>query len=114
MTIDAAAQATQDQVADDLRRELQRRLALTSHKVVGFSGCLFVSMRRLGKLRPEDLTEAQRERLETVARVNLIDARVSTGFIGHSYFYRHPAVSADLILLLRDNLDPGSPGRPLA
>ena len=33
VTIDAAAQATQDQVADDMRRELQRRLALTSHKV---------------------------------------------------------------------------------
>ncbi len=35
------------------------------------------------------------------------------GFIGHAYFYRHPAVSADLILLLRDQLEPGSPGRPL-
>ena len=42
-----------------------------------------------------------------------IDARVSAGFLGHSYFYGHPAVSADLILLLRDNLEPGSPGRPL-
>ena len=46
-------------------------------------------------------------------RTQIIDARVSTGFVGHSYFYAHPAVSADLILLLRDNLEPGSPGRPL-
>lgn len=82
-------------------------------KAIGFSGCLFVSFRRVGRLRPEDLTDEQRQHLERVARTQLIDARVPTGFIGHSYFYRHPAVSADLILLLRDQLEPGSPGRPL-
>ena len=36
-----------------------------------------------------------------------------TGLIGHAYFYRHPAVSSDLVLLLRYQLEPGSPGRPL-
>jgi esterase/lipase superfamily enzyme len=82
-------------------------------KAIGFSGCLFVSLRRIGQLRPEDLTDEQRQHLERVARTQLIDARVPTGFIGHAYFYRHPAVSADLILLLRDQLEPGSPGRPL-
>jgi hypothetical protein len=64
-------------------------------------------------LRPEDLTAEQRHDLEVKARTDLIDARVSTGFIGHAYFYAYPAVSADLILLLRNNLAPGSPGRPL-
>jgi esterase/lipase superfamily enzyme len=82
-------------------------------KAIGFSGCLFVSFRRMGQLQPEDLTDEQRQHLERVARTQLIDARVPTGFIGHAYFYRHPAVSADLVLLLRYNLDPGSPGRPL-
>ena len=82
-------------------------------KAIGFSGCLFVSLRRIGQLRPEDLTDEQRQHLERVARTQLIDARVPTGFIGHAYFYRHPAVSADLILLLRDQFEPGSPGRPL-
>jgi esterase/lipase superfamily enzyme len=82
-------------------------------RAIGFSGCLFVSLRRLGQLRPEDLTDEQRHHLERMARTHLIDARVPTGFIGHAYFYRHPAVSADLILLLRDQLEPGSPGRPL-
>jgi esterase/lipase superfamily enzyme len=82
-------------------------------KAIGFSGCLFVSLRRIGQLRPEDLTDEQRQHLERVARTQLIDARVPTGFIGHAYFYRHPAVSADLVLLLRDQLEPGSPGRPL-
>jgi esterase/lipase superfamily enzyme len=82
-------------------------------KAIGFSGCLFMSFRRIGQLRPEDLTDEQRHHLERVARTQLIDARVPTGLIGHAYFYRHPAVSADLILLLRDQLEPGSPGRPL-
>jgi hypothetical protein len=70
-------------------------------------------LRRIGQLRPEDLTDEERQHLERVARTQLIDARVPTGLIGHAYFYRHPAVSADLVLLLRDQLEPGSPGRPL-
>jgi esterase/lipase superfamily enzyme len=82
-------------------------------KAMGFSALLFESVRRMGQVRPEDLTDAERQHLERVARTQLIDARVPTGFIGHAYFYRHPAVSADLILLLRYQLEPGSPGRPL-
>ena len=82
-------------------------------RAIGFSAFLFTSLSRIGQLRPEDLTDEQRQHLEQVARTQLIDARVPTGFIGHAYFYRHPAVSADLVLLLRYQLEPGSPGRPL-
>jgi len=82
-------------------------------KALGFSSLLFTSLRRMGQVQPEDLTDEQRQFIERVARTQLIDARVPTGFIGHAYFYRHPAVSADLILLLRYHLEPGSPGRPL-
>jgi len=82
-------------------------------RAIGFSGLLFASFRRMGQLRPEDLSDEQRQHIERVARTQLIDARVPTGFIGHAYFYRHPAVSADLVLVLRDQLEPGSPGRPL-
>ena len=82
-------------------------------RAIGFSGLLFMSFRRMGQLRPEDLTDEQRQHIERVARTQLIDARVPTGFLGHAYFYRHPAVSADLVLVLRDQLEPGSPGRPL-
>ena len=82
-------------------------------RAIGFSGLLFASFRRIGQLRPEDLTDEQRQYLERVTRTQLIDARVPTGFLGHAYFYRHPAVSADLVLVLRDQLEPGSPGRPL-
>jgi esterase/lipase superfamily enzyme len=82
-------------------------------KAIGFSAFLFTSLSRIGQLRPEDLTDEERQHLERVARTQLIDARVPTGLIGHAYFYRHPAVSSDLVLLLRYQLEPGSPGRPL-
>ena len=82
-------------------------------RAIGISGLLFASFRRMGQLRPEDLTDEQRQHIERVARTHLIDARVPTGFLGHAYFFRHPAVSADLVLVLRDQLEPGSPGRPL-
>jgi esterase/lipase superfamily enzyme len=81
-------------------------------KALGFADLLFTSVRRVGQVRPEDLTDQQRQFLG-VARTQLIDARVPAGFLGHAYFYRHPAVSADLVLLLRYQLEPGSPGRPL-
>ena len=32
---------------------------------------------------------------------------------GHDYFRTNPAVSSDLVLLLRYGLKPGEPGRPL-
>jgi len=82
-------------------------------KALGFSSLLFTSLSRIGQVQPEDLTDEQRQFLERVARTQIIDARVPTGFLGHAYFYRHPAVSADLVLLLRYQLEPGSPGRPL-
>jgi hypothetical protein len=44
------------------------------------------------------LTDEERQYLDQVARTQIIDARVPTGLIGHAYFYRHPAVSADLVL----------------
>ena len=82
-------------------------------KAIGFSAFLFTSLSRIGQLQPEDLTDEERQHLERVARTQLIDARVPTGLIGHAYFYRHPAVSSDLVLVLRYQLEPGSPGRPL-
>ena len=32
---------------------------------------------------------------------------------GHSYFRNAPTVASDVVLTLRDDLDPGTPGRPL-
>ena len=47
-------------------------------------------------------------------RVQVINANVDSGFLGHSYFITNPAVLSDLILILRDGKDPGAEnGRPL-
>ena len=82
-------------------------------KALGLSEWLFRSRERLGQVRPEELTEEQRQRMELIGRVDFVDARVKTGFLGHSYFHSNPAVSSDLILALRYGAKAGSPERPL-
>jgi esterase/lipase superfamily enzyme len=83
-------------------------------RAVGIANLLFGSKRRIGQLRWTDLTPEQRKALEAISQMQIIDARVNTGFLGHSYFHESPAVSSDLILLLRDNRGPGAEnGRPL-
>jgi esterase/lipase superfamily enzyme len=74
---------------------------------------LFQSRERLGKLRPEDLSEAAREWLTRMGKVDIVDARVKTGFMGHTYYHSSPAVSSDLMLAVRFGYAPGSPQRPL-
>ena len=48
-------------------------------------------------------------------KLSIIDARLQKpGSFGHNYFYANPAVSSDVILLLRHQLPPGAEhGRPL-
>ena len=83
-------------------------------KAIGISDWLFTSRRRLGQLRIEDVPADDRESFRHVKRTFIIDALVDVGAWGHYYFYLSPAVSSDLILVLRDNLNPGKTnGRPL-
>jgi esterase/lipase superfamily enzyme len=81
---------------------------------IGVAEWVFGSTRRLGHLRPEDLAEDPTPAGAVPRNVSFIDTRARSRGLGHSYFYLSPAVSSDLILLLRDNLPPGQPhGRPL-
>ena len=48
-----------------------------------------------------------------VAIVNFPATSYQGDRFGHSYFRDAPSVSSDLVLMLRDDLDPGPPGRPL-
>jgi len=83
-------------------------------RAIGLASWLFGGSQRLGKLRPEDLTPAFRKRLAFTSRTAFIDAEVSTGFLGHSYYRNSPAVSSDLVLILGEDRDPGAEhGRPL-
>lgn len=75
---------------------------------------LFAGTVRLGTLGLYELPKKDRRQLAGIHNLTLIDAKVSSSFLGHSYFYASPAVSSDLILLLRDDLEPGNDGgRPL-
>ena len=91
-------------------------------KAIGFAGKLFQSPRgRVGTYGPEDVEDYLKSGMKygrsNFSVINFAGA--SVGFIdkgdeyGHSYFRNAPTVSSDLVLMLRDDLDPGTPGRPL-
>ena len=83
-------------------------------KAILIAKWLFASTVRLGTLGLYKLNRRDRRQLAGIHNLTLIDAKVSSGFLGHSYFYSSPAVSSDLILLLRDDLEAGTDGgRPL-
>lgn len=82
-------------------------------KALDISGWLFAD-RRLGTMDYEDLNEFERLVIARAANIDVVDSRVHTKGIGHGYFHSAPAVSSDLILVLRMNKDPGAQnGRPL-
>jgi esterase/lipase superfamily enzyme len=84
-------------------------------EALGISNWLFSGIQRLGKIRSNIFTPQELVALRNSKSVQIVDARVSNpGASGHSYFYSNPAVSSDLILLLRYGLAPGPDnGRPL-
>jgi esterase/lipase superfamily enzyme len=71
---------------------------------------------RLGQSQVGDRTPRRAELLKHLPDIQFIDARAAVSGRGsHFYFYSNPAVSSDLILLLRDDRRPGAEaGRPLA
>lgn len=90
--------------------------ATPEDKAIGLASWLFSSLRRLGQLTGEMLTEKQRQVM--VAHdvpVDFIDVNVrKKGSFGHSYFIDNPSVFSDVILILRDERPPGAEhGRPL-
>lgn len=82
---------------------------------LGISAWLFRSGKRLGTLRSADLSAARKESLSRFSHLEIIDAEVS-GYstAGHDYYYSHPAVSSDLLLVLKEGREAGAEhGRPL-
>jgi len=82
---------------------------------LGIAAWLFRSGKRLGTLRSADLSAARKEALSRFSHLEIIDAEVS-GYstAGHDYYYAHPAVSSDLILVLKEGREAGAEyGRPL-
>lgn len=77
---------------------------------------LFDSKDPPGQLDRSEMTAGQLEALRTLPEIQFIDVRIAgSGPWSRNRLYDDPAVSSDLILLLRDNRRPGIPyGRPLA
>jgi esterase/lipase superfamily enzyme len=84
-------------------------------KALGISKWLFGGIARLGEIEPDVFTREEIDALHRQKTPQFIDAQVSTlGAFGHGYFHANPAVSSDLILLMRYHLGPGAEcGRPL-
>ncbi len=88
-------------------------------KAIGFAETFFVSPRgRLGTIGLDDLTEVDKaliKKSNANFAIIIYDKLSSLQFdeYVHNYFRNSPGASSDLILMLRDDLDPGSNGRPL-
>jgi esterase/lipase superfamily enzyme len=115
--------AIQRIVGDRLPLSVHRSTVYTSpeDRAIGVASRLFASPRgRLGTFGQDELTGATRAAMEysnaNLAVVNFAaaaDALFTGESFGHSYFRDAPTVASDLVLTLRDDLDPGSSGRPL-
>ena len=51
--------------------------------------------------------------LAKLPNLQFVDCKVTRFSTSHDYIFAHPAALSDLILVLRDRLPPGAPGRPL-
>ena len=113
--------AVQRIAGDKLDYSVNRFTIYTSlaDEAIGVAEWLFSSPRgRVGTLGMENVSEVLKAALEfspkSVKHINYSPAPNSpTGSYGHSYFRTAPTVSSDLVLMLRDDLDAGTPGRPL-
>jgi esterase/lipase superfamily enzyme len=84
-------------------------------KALGFSNWLSGDLGRVGNIDPKLFTKEEIDTLRHSQRLQIIDADVKKlGSFNHDYYHANPAVSSDVILLLRYQLMPGAEnGRPL-
>lgn len=108
--------AIERNATERIGRAVERSAVYISHsdKALGLSSWLFEG-ERVGDVNANVFTTEEIDVLRHSDRLQLIDARVKkSGSFGHSYFHASPAVSSDLILLMRYHLPPGAEhGRPL-
>jgi esterase/lipase superfamily enzyme len=83
-------------------------------RAVNLANWFYEGVRRLGQLRIRDFTAEQKRQMRNAPSVQFVDARVKVDLLGHGYFHNNPAVSSDLLQLLRENCDAGDDAcRPL-
>lgn len=94
------------------------RLALyvqPDDQALGMASWLFGGFSRLGEIRSDMFSPEEIHAIRKAQRPQIIQAHVTdSGAFGHDYFHSNPAVSSDLILLMRYQFLPGAEnGRPL-
>ncbi|MHC4217192.1 MAG: alpha/beta hydrolase [Planctomycetota bacterium] len=103
---DIDIQVFDQQLRDEPMYEVPRRLVIYVRKrdpAMHVATYLF-NRTRLGEMGPKDLPDQLKKLTEQSDQMQVVDARISAySTTGHSYFYKHPAVSSDLILVLRGN-----------
>jgi esterase/lipase superfamily enzyme len=84
-------------------------------EAIGIAETLFASPRgRLGTLSISELNEEEIERMKAnQSRVTVVNFEGEATGYGHDYFRTNPAVSSDIVLMLRYGFRPGDAGRPL-
>lgn len=68
---------------------------------------------RFGRIRADDLSDADVEIFASMKNVNFINVEDPDGFVAHSYFRKDPAVLSDIVTLIRGGGAPDGPDRPL-
>jgi esterase/lipase superfamily enzyme len=85
-----------------------------SDKALSVAEYLMGSVRRFGRLDETLLSKEQLDKSRALAGfATFVQVTNTPGLIGHSYFISDPAVSSDLVAVIRYGLGPGDPGRPL-
>jgi len=119
---DLDVQVTEQRIiGDQLGASVQRFTIYTSphDKALGAAKKLFRSPRgRMGTYDLEHVTDLTRTSMEySTSNFSIINfpgtGHRRIGAVGHAYFRDAPSVSSDLVLMLRDDIDAGAPGRPL-
>jgi esterase/lipase superfamily enzyme len=82
-------------------------------KAIATAGWLFGSITRLGRIDPAMLSAEQISAIDMLRAVDIVQVHGTTDLFGHNYFVSNPEVSSDIVALLRYDLRPGEPGRPL-
>ena len=82
-------------------------------KALAASGWVLGSIARLGRIDLSTLPPEDIARSRLLGSFDVIQVTGTSCFICHSYFVSDPRASSDLIALLRYDLKPNAPGRPL-
>ena len=69
--------------------------------------------RRFGRIRSTDLGEQEQAIFTVVKNVAFIDVLGVRSFTGHAYYLGNPSTSSDIVRVINNRANPGSPDRPL-